>query len=745
MDFIEIVALFLLNTIPVILLIIPYFFIRKNIAGKIYFRIMLGIMIFYLVYWILPIIFQVGTPPIELQLQTGEEGNIGLGIGYIIAHIGSLIALFAYYPLVTLPFIFCAAPLVSVIFVWNRIRKEKGSKRDILKTLTYNLADSPYRKIRDDLFKGNWSREKEILKLLIVLLPISLYLLQVLIKIVGLESVSITTGETALGWFIEILFAYLATFIFSLELLFSSQIALKGRYFGESIRQQTYKSLYTVGAPISILSIVLFIAEDIIGGTSSLPIIIYFFAYFIMASVIFILFLKIFEPISLLIFIKIIHWWKNRKEGTKNYGHKNFYYGIVFGCLAFLIWFAVNYLVFNSLFILMFADPESTIASSNFVPPAGVTLAQSLGFDVMNIFNFIALIAVSLIISTVVMKYCLKYIKKTFLGFITYLPTIIILSLLLANFMNPLITFSPETYWITGQSSFTRIFGFNFYTLRTASFNANLTGILGFLAIPYITTQYIFNIIIWSLMLFYMGKNFRAKNLIVDETHLEKAIFSSISDFLTYDEYIQAHSQYLISKNPEILGTNINQEREEIKLILNNLENDKLLDDLKPDDQQEKQRFYFTLKYLYNNNFIDILKPEFSYVFERVEKQGLYVIYGDGRDIFSYQFAEGMTQDPALISGMFSAITSFVKETTKSEDLLKKIDHGDITILIEYGKYLFTALFIKGNETAETRARLKEFVETFEAKYSDILVDWSGALIHFKEDHKLVEELFREV
>ncbi|MFX1406867.1 MAG: hypothetical protein ACFFBW_07925, partial [Promethearchaeota archaeon] len=139
------------------------------------------------------------------------------------------------------------------------------------------------------------------------------------------------------------------------------------------------------------------------------------------------------------------------------------------------------------------------------------------------------------------------------------------------------------------------------------------------------------------------------------------------------------------------------------------------------------------------------LRPEFSYTFERVEKQGLYVIYGDGRDVFSYQFAEGMTQDPALISGMFSAITSFVKETTKSEDLLKKIDHGDITILIEYGKYIFCALFVKGNETAEVRARLKEFVETFETKYSEVLVDWSGALIHFKEDHKLVEDIFKEV
>ncbi|MEJ2295047.1 MAG: hypothetical protein P8Y23_09770, partial [Candidatus Lokiarchaeota archaeon] len=104
MSLIEIISTILLNIIPVILLAIPYFFLRKKLIGKLYFRIMLGIMVFYVIYWVLPIIFQINSTPLELQLQPSEEGNIGLGIAYIIAHIGSLIALFASYPLVTLPF-----------------------------------------------------------------------------------------------------------------------------------------------------------------------------------------------------------------------------------------------------------------------------------------------------------------------------------------------------------------------------------------------------------------------------------------------------------------------------------------------------------------------------------------------------------------------------------------------------------------------------------------------------------------
>ncbi|MFX1358271.1 MAG: hypothetical protein ACFFA8_13450 [Promethearchaeota archaeon] len=744
MSLVDVILTIVLNLLPIIIVLIPFPFIRKRLVGKIYFRIMLGVMVFYLIYWVLPIIFQFSNPPIELQLQSGEEGNIASGIGYIIAHIGSLFSLFAYYPLVTLPFIFFLAPFISVIIALNRIRKEKGPKKEILKGLSYQLVDSPYKKVRDDLFKGGWSREWQIMKLLIVLLPISLYIMQVILKISQLEAVSITEGETSLGWFIEILFAYLATFIFSLELLFSSQIAIKGRYFGENIRRQTYKSLYTVGTPISILSIILFIVEDV----ESFPVVIYFFSYFIMASFIFVLFLKIFEPISLLIFIKIIDWWKQRKLKPKKPDYRNFYYGIVFGCLAVLIFFVLDALVFLNLFQLFFhndAYANFIVDSANFAVSGSVYLYQGIAFDGMNIFNFIALVVTSLLIAAFTIKYGLKFIRNISLGLTTYILTIFGLSLLFILFgLHPLINFGPETYWITGQSSYTTIFGFNFFTLRTATLDANLTGVLAILAIPYVNTQYIFNIVIWSLILFYRGKIFKVKTLEIDEKNIERVIFSSISDFLSYKDYQESRNPYLVSK--EIASTDyLYGEREEILTFLNSLDTPKLIEEIQPSEENEKQRFYFTLKYLYNKGLIDILRPEFSYTFERVEKQGLYVIYGDGRDVFSYQFAEGMTQDPALISGMFSAITSFVKETTKSEDLLKKIDHGDITILIEYGKYIFCALFVKGNETAEVRARLKEFVETFETKYSEVLVDWSGALIHFKEDHKLVEDIFKEV
>ena len=120
MDANEVFITIILNIIPMLFLILPYFFIRKKLIGKLYLRIYLGILIFYVVYWVLPIIFQTGITPENLEDPTNSQG-----LGFLGAHFGSLFSLFAFYPLVTLPYIFFVAPFFSILYVWNRLRKEK--------------------------------------------------------------------------------------------------------------------------------------------------------------------------------------------------------------------------------------------------------------------------------------------------------------------------------------------------------------------------------------------------------------------------------------------------------------------------------------------------------------------------------------------------------------------------------------------------------------------------------------------
>ena len=198
MNAIEIALTILLNALPLAILFIPCIFLHKKLIGKLYMRIFAGIVVFYLLYWILPIIFQINEQPNKLTVDEGDPGNMALGIRYIAAHMGSLIALFAFYPLVTLPFIFFVAPFISLIFVWNHLRNEEGSIRENLKLLTYEFEESPYDKIINGLLSNDWTREKQILKLMIVLLPISLYILQTILDLSDLQNISLTTGETSL-------------------------------------------------------------------------------------------------------------------------------------------------------------------------------------------------------------------------------------------------------------------------------------------------------------------------------------------------------------------------------------------------------------------------------------------------------------------------------------------------------------------------------------------------------------------
>ena len=715
----------LLNALPILILIIPLLFIWKKTIGKLYFRIFLGIVVFYLIYWILPIIFQIIDNPKEL---TG--GNTTLAIQFIGARVGTLLTLFASYPLVTLPFIFFVAPFISLIIMWNRMRKEEGSIKENLKQITYHLEKSPFKMIRDEIVRNDFTREKEILKLMVVLLPISLYIVQVVLTVTGLENESLTTGNTAIGWFLEILFVYLAIFIFSIELVFSSKIALKGKYIGEEIRNQTFKSLYTVGTPISILSILLFIAQYF----DSILIIIFFFAYFIMASIIFVLFLKVFEPISILILVKLIDWWKTRKEKMKNIDSTNILLIIFYGLVALGLFFIIYLAISSFIFYPYFSDPD-ILSQANFTE-LNPNLTNALKFELLISLSFLQIVMPIIIVGFFLSK-SLKYAKSKFIGYIIFLPIIIIISIFL---------FAGQEYWLTGQISYISISNSYFFTFRTASLDATFSGILNGLAIPYLYTRFIFNVIIWSLIIYYIGKSFKSITISIDDQHQEKIIFSTIGDFIKHDDYDQSEIQYLITKNEEIVRENIDKEREEVKSILNKLEEDRFLKELKPLEENEKNRFYFTLRYLFNNNLISIWKPELSYIFEPVEKQGLYIIYDDGRGVYNFAFQKDVDQDPGLVSGMFSAITSFIKEMTKSTEALKKIDHGDITILIEYGDRIFGALFIKGTQSAEVRAPLKEFVTWFEEKYRDILKDWTGALQYFKADEndKKIEQIFKE-
>ncbi|MFW9783652.1 MAG: hypothetical protein ACFFFB_15315, partial [Candidatus Heimdallarchaeota archaeon] len=454
--------------------------------------------------------------------------------------------------------------------------------------------------------------------------------------------------------------------------------------------------------------------------------------------------LRIFEPFSILILIKLVDWWKNRQKVEKKKDSSSISYVFLYSLVAIAI-YLLYYFLIGGLLIEPYLMEDQVFESASFLYSSNPTLVNSIKFDLLNILGLVNVLLSSLVIGALLSR-SLKYVRTIRRSLYVFLPLAIIISLFVSS--APIYWFTGKTveYWITGQTSYTNIFGYNFFILRSASYDAELVGITFALSLPYTYSRYIFNILFWGLILYYVKRDFKSKNVTIEDETIEKIIFSTASEFPDFDDYKKGDIIYLISLNKDSERMEIKQEREEIISLLKTLEKEQVIHEIKPEDEDEKKRFYFTLKYLFRNNIIRIWRPEYSFIFEPVEKQGLYIIYDDGRGVYDYAFRSDEIQDPGLVSGMFSAITSFVKEMTKSTEALKKIDHGDITILLEYGNKIFGALFIKGTQSSEVREPLKEFVKKFEDKYVDILKDWTGSLTPFRneDNNKMVEDVFKE-
>src|SRR6056297_140340 len=101
MAVLDIIYSILLNLFPLILFALPIPFIRKKKFGLFYSRLYLGLCVFFLVYWVLPVLFQFefAKPPIS-----SNDSPEGLGVGYLFARSFSMFSLYLQYPFRILPF-----------------------------------------------------------------------------------------------------------------------------------------------------------------------------------------------------------------------------------------------------------------------------------------------------------------------------------------------------------------------------------------------------------------------------------------------------------------------------------------------------------------------------------------------------------------------------------------------------------------------------------------------------------------
>ncbi len=127
----------------------------------------------------------------------------------------------------------------------------------------------------------------------------------------------------------------------------------------------------------------------------------------------------------------------------------------------------------------------------------------------------------------------------------------------------------------------------------------------------------------------------------------------------------------------------------------------------------------------------------------------LNVMHQNGVPIAHYHFnvdreEEVNALDEIMIAGGLTSISQITSELIKSDKKLGFVDHGDLKILFDHGKFLTNVLIV--DEKLEIlRSKLEKFTEQFEFIYEENLSQWDGELEQFKFLNALVKANFEEV
>jgi len=108
-------------------------------------------------------------------------------------------------------------------------------------------------------------------------------------------------------------------------------------------------------------------------------------------------------------------------------------------------------------------------------------------------------------------------------------------------------------------------------------------------------------------------------------------------------------------------------------------------------------------------------------------------------------FSESYTPekiDPALVSGMLHAITSFGSELSGELSGLRLLEYKNFKISIRDGFLIRSALILKSAPSQRLIDNLKHFVRFFDTQYREYLKNFKGSVDPFKDATSLVEDYF---
>ena len=105
----------------------------------------------------------------------------------------------------------------------------------------------------------------------------------------------------------------------------------------------------------------------------------------------------------------------------------------------------------------------------------------------------------------------------------------------------------------------------------------------------------------------------------------------------------------------------------------------------------------------------------------------VFLMYKDGRLIkhFTRRLKPDMDQD--ILSGMLTAVQSFIKDSFKGETGdLGHMSFGRFQILVGHGRFITVAAVTMGDEVEPYRPQIIKAIDSMEADYEPLLREWNG-------------------
>jgi hypothetical protein len=645
--------------------------------------------------------------------------------------------------LFVMPFAFLFAPVISVIILFLYLRGEKGSFREKINEISYRYESGTLQKVRERLLENAWKEEKELFRLMIVFLPISLYVLTIVLTAFSQEvaPAPLIGIDPQLGVFIEDLVGYLASFLAAVYLLYSSKLSFRDRSLGDKIRFSVDRFLLRTGSILAFFSILAFVvqfSQYLVGLT-------YFVIHYVMMAVIFAILLPLFEPFGSLVLIKTISAIGKFKSGErlKRIFNRRTSIALISGLVVASAAFLIHILI---------SGVTSFLGPSNYydMPLIGGSPSFSNELLFIRLFMVFSLTdLLELVIASVILIWLVRQLSAPAFG--TILATAIFSSVYFAisgeAIAANLIPTGFNYYWVTGVPAAMTASGFYLPASRLGTLLVVGPLMTGGAALFMSLSPMLLLLFLTYLLRYWRNPLILSKD-VGEENIVEKA-YSSLASMPSLAELKRSPKGYAFTyeqakKSGALLENLTPETKNDMENLIGKVAKDGFasLSALVDDTKLKEKRVYEILRYLVSKRVVSTYELEVESVTYKAAPQSLFVTTTSGLDVFSYTFGS-LKIDPALISGMLTAIISFVKEATRSRQFLRTIEHGDVVLVVEFGKYVFGTI-VTDKETPDLRIRLKRFLDKFEAKHADMLSKWTGQIPDLDKDKKLVESIFKQ-